>query len=88
MTVHISDVEDVVEPLSPDFGWDDTTEDLQNLKADLEDDLETVGDLVGGLLDFIYGAQDRVREIEDVLDERGAAEDESKNPVQVETTAA
>jgi hypothetical protein len=76
MPVHISDVEDVVEPLSPDFDRDDTTtENLENLKAELEDDIEAISELISSLDDFIFEAQDRLREIEDILAKHEGAGD-------------
>jgi hypothetical protein len=85
MTVYISGIDDVVERLDLDLDTDDTTKNLQSLKAALEDDIETIEELIDGLRDFIVEARDRVSEIEYVLDEREAAATESNESGSVQT---
>jgi hypothetical protein len=87
MTVYVSEVEDVVDLLSnSDFDKDDTTKDLQCTQLALESDISAVAELIDRLNDWYFEAQDRVREIQAELDEREAAEGESEETAQVETT--
>jgi hypothetical protein len=53
----------------------DSTESLEEQKSSLEDDIDAVDNLIGGLRDFLVDARNRISEIDDVLAERKADED-------------
>jgi hypothetical protein len=80
MTFHISHVDEVVEPIdvfdAP--GEEDSTERLRAQKSGLEDDIGEVERLIDELKWFVSAAWDRISEIDDALDEREAAENESE----------
>jgi hypothetical protein len=63
---------------------DGTTQNLRSLKAELEVDIDTVERVICEFRDYVAEAQDRIDEIDGVLDEREAAEDASEETVQTE----
>jgi hypothetical protein len=70
MTVHITDVDEIVDRPPADFDKNASTADLQWEQSDLEGDVSEVGFLIRQLTDFIDKAETRISEIEDELEAR------------------